>query len=387
MKEYLRPVSKAVCAHREVLSAGVLGKQISIYQQEDQFPEVSTFKFALLGVPEHRRDEDFMGETIEFDAVRMAFYGLYPGNWEWSMVDLGDIIPGRSVSDTDFALREVVNQLLILGVMPIVLGGSQDLLYAHYRAFDGVQDMISVVNVDHRFDLGDHQKPLTNKAYVGKMVVDRPYNLMNYSVLGYQSYLNPPEEISLMDKLHFDAYRLGNLIQDITLAEPIMRQAQLVAMDVSSVKSSAMSFRYHKSPNGFDSREICALSRYAGISNGVKSFGIYELKAFDKYESAPNLVAQILWYFIEGVCFRVNDGDLMNPDNFTLYSVPIDDIVLVFRKSKRTGRWWIEMPNNNSSNNNLPTAALLPCTYDDYLNATEQNIPERWLKARLRNKV
>lgn len=387
MKEYLRPVSKAVCAHREVLSDGVLGKQISIFQQEDQFPEVPNFKFALLGVPEHRRDEDFMGETIEFDAIRMAFYSLYPGNWQWSMVDLGDVIPGSSISDTDFALREVVQQLLILGVMPIVLGGSQDLLYAHYRGFDGVHDMISVVNIDHRFDLGDHQKPMTNKAYVGKMVVERPYNLMNYSVLGYQSYLNPPEEISLMDKLHFDAYRLGNLIQDITLVEPVMRQAQLVAMDVSSIKSSAMSFRYHKSPNGFDSREICALSRYAGISDGVKSFGIYELKSFEKHESAPNLVAQILWYFIEGVCFRINDGDLMNPDNFTLYSVPINDMVLVFRKGKRTGRWWIEMPINDSLNNNMQTTALLPCTYEDYLSATEQNIPERWLKARLRNKV
>ena len=387
MIQYLRPVSKAVCAHREVLPVGVLGKKICLYQNEDEFPELSTFKFAIVGVPEHRRDVDYMGESIEFDAVRMAFYGLYPGNWQWSMVDLGDIIPGSSVADTDFALREVLNELLLIGVLPIVLGGSQDLLYAHYRAFDGVQDMINVVNVDHRFDLGDHQKTMSNKAYVGKMVVDKPYNLMNYGVLGYQSYLNPPEEIALMDKLHFEAHRLGNLIQDITLAEPLMRQAQLVAIDVSSVKSNAMSFRYHKSPNGFDSREICALSRYAGISNGVKSFGIYELKSFEKHESAPNLVAQIIWYFIEGVSFRVNDGDMMNPDNFTVYSVPVDDMVLVFKKSKRTGRWWIELPNNNTLNNNFSTTALLPCTYEDYLSATEQNIPERWLKARLRNKV
>ncbi len=387
MLEYLRPVSKAVCAHREVLPQGVLGKQIYLHLSEDEFPDISTFKYALLGVPEHRRDEDYMGEAIDFDAVRMAFYGLFPGNWDWSMVDLGDIIPGSTIVDTDFALREVLNVLLKVGVMPIVLGGSQDLLYAHYRAFDGVQDMINVVNIDHRFDLGDHQKPMSNKAYVGKMVVDKPYNMMNYAVLGYQSYLNPPQEIALMDKLHFEAYRLGNLIEDITIAEPIMRQAQLVALDVSSVKSSAMSFRYHKSPNGFDSREICALSRYAGISNGVKSFGIYELKSFEKYESAPNLVAQILWYFIEGVSFRVNEGDLMNPDNFTIYSVPVDDMVLVFKKSNRSGRWWIELPNNNNLNNNMSSAALLPCTYEDYLSTTEQNIPERWLKARLRNKV
>lgn len=387
MKDYLRPVSKAVCAHKAILSVGALGKHLDLYHRADEFPEVSAYKFALIGVPEHRRDVDYIGESLSFDAVRMAFYSLYPGNWQWSMVDLGDIVPGRSVDDTDFAVRTVVHELLQMGVLPIILGGGQDLLYAHYRAFDGVQDMVNVVNIDHGFDLGDHQQPLSNKSYVGKIVTEQPYNLMNYSTLGYQSYLNPPEEIALMDRLHFDAYRLGKLIEDITIAEPVMRQAQLVAIDVSSVKSSAMSYRYHKSPNGFDSREICALSRYAGISNTVKSFGIYELKSFDKFESAPNLVAQILWYFIEGVSFRVSDGDLLNPDNFTVYSVPIDDMVLVFKKSKRTSRWWIELPINELLNNKKPTAALLPCTYADYLSAIEQNIPERWLKARLRNKV
>jgi len=384
MKQYLRPVSKAVCAHREILPDGVLGKQVCLYQQEQEFPDFTTFKFALIGVPEHRRDLDFMGESIDFDAVRMAFYNLYPGNWNWSLVDLGDLIPGSEVSDTDFALTEVLSNLLQEGVIPIVMGGSQDLMYAHYRAFDQLYSMINVVNVDHRFDLGDHQKPMTNKAYVGKMVANKPYNLMNYSVLGYQSYLNPPDEIALMDKLHFEAYRLGQLIEDISVVEPIMRQAHVVAIDVASIKSGALSLRYHKSPNGFDSREICALSRYAGISNGVKSFGLYELKAFEKHESAPNLIAQIMWYFVEGVCFRIDDGDFKSPSDFVTYSVPIKDLILVFKKSKKSGRWWIEVPNNEESDNKTTTAALLPCTYEDYLGATQQNIPERWLKSRLR---
>ena len=168
MIQYLRPVSKAVCAHREILPVGVLGKELCLYQKEDDFPDIAAFKFALVGVPEHRRDEDYLGESIDFDAVRMAFYGLYPGNWQWSMVDLGDIIPGDTVSDTDFALKEVLNELLHMGVLPIVLGGSQDLLYAHYRAFDGFQDMINVVNVDHRFDLGDHQNRCQTNPMSGK---------------------------------------------------------------------------------------------------------------------------------------------------------------------------------------------------------------------------
>ena len=385
MKQYLRPVSNAVCAHREILPEGVLGKQLCLHHKEQEFPDFSVFKFALICVPEHRRDLDFMGESIDFDAVRLAFYNLYPGNWNWSMVDLGDLIPGREVSDTDFALTEVLRGLLKEEVIPLVIGGSQDLMYAHYRAFDQLYEMINVVNVDHRFDLGDHHKPMTNKAYVGRMVAKKPYNLMNYCVLGYQSYLNSPDEIALMDKLHFEAYRLGQLIDDISMAEPIMRQAHLVGIDVASIKSSALSLRYHHSPNGFDSREICALSRYAGISNGVKSLGLYELKAFEKHESAPYLIAQIIWYFMEGVSFRIDDGDLKNPSEFVTYSVPIRDLVLVFKKSKKSGRWWIEVPKNEYGDNKMTTAALLPCTYEDYISATRQIIPERWLKSHLRS--
>ena len=378
MKEYLRPVSKAVCAHREVLSDGVLGKQISIFQQEDKFPEVSNFKFALLGVPEHRRDEDFMGETIEFDSVRMAFYGLYPGNWQWSMVDLGDIIPGNSIGDTDFAVREVVHQLLLLGVMPIVLGGSQDLLYAHYRAFDGVHDMISLVNVDHRFDLGDHQKPLTNKAYVGKMVVDSPYNLMNYSVLGYQSYLNPPEEIALMDKLHFDAYRLGEVSHTISIAEPVFRDADLVTFDLTSVKSADSGNIITFVPNGFDGKEICSLARYAGISDKVKCFGLFN---HNGTVQESMLIAQVIWYFIEGFNFRTAENPLVNSNNYMRYIVPVDTIELIFIKSIKTERWWIEIPFSTTVNNKVKRITLLPCSHDDYLRACDQELPERWWKA------
>ena len=77
----------------------------------------------------------------------------------------------------------------------------------------------------------------------------------------------------------------------------------------------------------------------------------------------------------------------MNPDNVTQYSVPINDMILVFKKSKRTDRWWIELPINEAMNNKTKSNTLLPCTHDDYLSAIDQNIPERWLKARLRNKV
>ncbi len=387
MIEFLSPLSKSVLAHREVLPVGTLGKQVGVHAEKGVLPNMEKVAFAILGVKENRKDIDYKGEVLNFDGIRKAFYGLYPGNWTEKMVDLGDIEPGNSVEDTYFAFRTVVEALLQKNIIPLILGGSQDLLYSQYRAYDSIGKMVNLVNIDHRFDLGDAEKPINNKSYVGKIIVDQPYNLFNYSVLGYQSYFNPPEEIALMDKLYFDAYRLGAVTRDITEVEPILRDADIVAMDVAAIKSGELSYKYYKSPNGFDGREICAIARYAGISNRVTSFGLYELKEFEQAESAATLLAQVLWYFVEGVNFRVEDDDFNQESNYTTYQVPVNDEVLVFKKSRKTGRWWIELPFISSVNNKLKRHTLLPCTYGEYLSATNQEIPERWYKARQKNEV
>ncbi|MCT8340579.1 formimidoylglutamase [Flavobacteriaceae bacterium TK19130] len=385
MTEFLSPVSNAVLAHKEVLPEGSLGKHIFCHTTSGM-PEVKAHGFAIVAVSENRNDINYMGEEVELDGYRKAFYSLYPGNWKRPIFDLGTIAKGDSVSDTYFAVQTVLRELLENDVIPIVLGGSQDIGYAQYRAYDTLGKMVNVVNVDSLFDVGDAEKPINNKSYVGKIIVDKPYNLFNYSVLGYQSYLNPPAEIALMEKLYFDPYRLGEITADITYSETIFRDADLAFFDVAAIKRSEYSYK-HNSPNGLDGREICALSRYAGISNRISSFGIYELKPFEVVPNGPDMVAQILWYFMEGVAFRVADEDFENEQAYTIYKVPIDDQVLTFKKSKKTGRWWIELPFISNVDNKLKRHTLLPCTYGEYLSATEGEIPERWLKARRKNEV
>ena len=90
---------------------------------------------------------------------------------------------------------------------------------------------------------------------------------------------------------------------------------------------------------------------------------------------------------MEGVNFRVADEDFENDALFKTYSVPIEEDILVFKKSEKTGRWWIEMPFISNVNNKLKRHTLLPCTYGEYLSATNQEIPERWYKARQKNEV
>ena len=387
MIEFLSPISKKVLAHREVLPLGTLGKQIVVHSKTGELPNLKNVKFAILGIKENRADVNFIGAEVSFDSYRIALYSLYPGNWNGKIIDLGDIEKGETAEDTRFAAKEVIVALLKKNIVPLILGGSQDLTYAQYRANDAFEQMVNIVNIDNRFDLGNAELPISNKSYVGKMVVDMPYNLFNYSVLGYQSFFNAPQEIALMDKLFFDAYRLGEITADITIVEPIMRDADIVTLDVTAIKSAELSYKNNESPNGFDGREICAISRYAGISNKVKSFGVYELSDSIESKSGSMLVAQILWYFIEGYNFRVEDDDFENEKLFTSYKVPIEDEVLEFKKSNKTERWWIVLPFISNVNNKLKRRTLLPCTYGEYLSACNQEIPERWLKARHKNEV
>ncbi len=387
MIEFLTPVSKSVLAHREIQSEHALGAKMQVHASTSNFPDLEQIDIAIVGVAEDRRSENYMGKEFDFDGIRMALYSLYPGSWHTQIADLGDIQAGERVEDTYFAVKQVVIELQKHNIIPIILGGSQDLVYANYRAYDDHGSMVNLVNVDSKFDLGDADLPISNTSFVGKMVVDTPYNLFNYSNIGYQTYFNSADEIDLIERLFFDANRLGDVAADISSVEPILRDADIVCMDITAIKSSELSHRHSYMPNGFDGREICAIARYAGISNRVSSFGIYELAGCKDAGRAAMLVGQIIWYFTEGVNYRVDDGNFTNETEYITYNVPVDEQILIFKKSKKTLRWWIELPFISNVNNKLKRHTLLPCTYGDYESACNQKIPDRWYKARRKNEV
>lgn len=364
----------------------LLGNQIQIHTQEE-FPDLSSVKVAVLGVLENRRSNlqsDF--DAYPFQEIRQKFYQLYAGNWGFHIADLGNIHPGNSVDDTYFALKSIVSELVKNEIIPIILGGSQDLVYANYRAYDDFGKMVNYVNVDTKFDLGNTEAPISSSSYVGRMVIDQPYNLYNFSNVGYQTFYNSQEEINLLEKLYFDAMRLGEATSQIEKTEPIFRNADIVGIDINTIESFQEKNTIGN-PNGFTNREICRIARYAGISDQLSSFGLYHLENLQNSENSIMLVAQILWYFLEGVAYRKNENTAQAQKDFTKYKVLIENEVLTFCKSEISGRWWIEIPIFNNFNNNLDKTTLLPCTHQDYLDACNQNIPERWWKAQRKNEV
>ncbi len=380
--DFLSPLDSEIIDYINGLSSQQLGSKVVLHTSE-AFPEVSKVTIGIIGVLENRGNSN-ENQEIDLLAIRKELYRLYPGNWDASIADFGNILAGNCIEDTYFALKKVASSLIKNNIIPLVIGGSQDLTYALYRAYDDLEQMVNLVAVDSQFDFGKESDVVSASSYLTKIVIEEPNNLFNYCNIGYQTYYNSQEEIDLVEKLFFDAYRLGEVSNTIAIAEPVFRDADLVSFDMNAVKSSDSGNFTPFVPNGFNGKEICALSRYAGISDKVTSFGIFN---HNDTEQESVLMAQIIWYFIEGYHYRSNEYPFGSRENYSKYIVPSEDEELIFYKSDKTDRWWIEIPFIINGNNKLKRNTLLPCSHEEYLAACDQELPERWWKAQRKNSI
>lgn len=378
--DFLAPVNSEIVDFVNQLSSQHLGNKV-IFHTNDAFPDMEKVNVALIGVTENRGCQNYH-EEIDLTHIRKEMYSLFPGNWIRSIADLGDILPGNSLEDTYFAVQSIVASLLKKKIIPILIGGSQDVTYALYRSYDSMEQMVNLVSIDAKFDIGKQENSILSESYLSKIIVEEPNNLFNFSNVGYQTYYNSQEEIDLIEKLYFDAYRLGEVSNSIEIAEPVFRDADLVSIDMNTVKSADSGNLEVFSPNGFNGKEICSLSRYAGISDKTSCIGIFNHSG-SKQEAA--LIAQVIWYFIEGIHYRSNEYPFGSKKDYIKYIVPFEDEEIIFYKSKQTERWWIEIPFFTNSNNKLKKNTLLPCTNGDYLAACNQELPQRWWKAQRKN--
>ena len=359
-----------------------LGKIISNHVK-DAFPSIEGTSIAIIGVPEDRGSKFNKGSATAPDAIRKKLFRLKRGNFNLSISDFGNIIPGEKPQDTYAALATIVADLIKAGILPIILGGSQDLAFAQYTAYQKLEQTVNIVNVDSHFDLGTVEDQITSTTYLGKIILHKPNFLFNFSNIGYQSYFVGHQAVEFMNKLFFDVYRLGQVRTNIEETEPVVRNADMLIFDISSVRQADAPGNRNSSPNGFYGEEICQIIRYAGISDKLSSIGFYEVNPrFDINDQTSHLMAQAIWYFMEGFYHRKKDQPGGNKRHFTRYRVNVKntDHEIVFYKSKKTDRWWMEVPCQDS-HTRYQRHNLVPCSYKDYLTALNEELPERWWQA------
>ncbi len=380
MFELLEPLNKEFLNYIDGLSSQAMGKKVTFFSG-GEFEDFSKYQLAVIGVTDNR-GLDNGNEKIDLLKIRKAFYSLFPGNWGLQIIDLGDILNGDRLEDTYYLLKNIVSELIRNDVIPIVLGGSQDMTYGIYRAYDRLDQMVNLVVVDQKLDLVK-EGGAPAESFLSRIIMEEPNNLFNFSNMGYQTYFNSQEEIDLIDSLYFEAYRVGEIANNIKLAEPVLRDADVVSIDMNAIKSGDSGNLEFFNPNGFNGREICALSRYAGLSDRVSSFGIFN---YNNSQTEALLIAQILWYFVEGVNFRSGEYPFVDKESYFKYIVPIEGYEdLIFYKSDLTERWWMEVPFGFNVNEKLIKKIMLPCAYEDYEMAISQQLPDRWWRTFKKN--
>lgn len=374
---FFDPIGDEAWENAKQWNKDTLGHQVTKYKEQDLFPQIEEVDIALFSIAE------FRGANIETEKMsaifRSSFYSLFTGDWKLNIVDLGDFKCGKQLDDTYVALTYVIEQLLAKNIVPLVLGGTQDLNWAIYKAFSSRSKAINYLSIDSRFDLGIASDRGAWKNYMSRIIDSEPNFLLNYTHLAYQGYLCHSDEVSLLDRLKFESVRLGVLKGSIEDAEPYIRNANFCSVDLSCVKQSEAPGVIDGSPNGFAAEEICGIVRYAGMSNDVQVLSISDwCSQKDVSKQTSHLVSQMLWHFIEGVSYRVEDMPKAGDNAYIKYTITHKetDIDFIFYKSRRTSRWWVELPNFKQNLKRI----VIPCSYHEYLSTLNQEVPERWFR-------
>jgi formiminoglutamase len=350
----------------------------SLELPEDQ--DISEFNIAIIGVGEERNSYN-LGCLDSPNQVRKYLYRLISHNSPTKIIDLGNLKIGDTTNDTYFALSSIVEYLVKKNVLPIIIGGSQDLTYANFLGYKNLEQTVNLVAIDSKFNLGEAKEEIDSHNFLTKIILHQPNFLFNYSNIGYQSYFTDKEEVELMSKLYFDAYRLGQVQKDIEEVEPIVRNADIVSFDVSAIRQSEAPGNKNASPNGFYGEQACQISRYAGLSDKVTSIGFYEINPeLDCNGQTAHSVAQMIWYFIDGYNHRKNDFPVGSRKNYLKYIVNMQDgkNEVVFYKSDKSERWWMDVPFPSHNKIKYERHVLVPCSYKDYKTACDNEVPNRW---------
>jgi formiminoglutamase len=375
--DLLEPISLEKPEEHLISSPNILGKNITIHTPDFKPEQLDNFELGILGVPEDRNSFN-RGSSLAPEKIRTQLYQLYKIDANLKTVDIGNLKQGNTFADTYVALKEVLQELMAHSLKVIVIGGTQELTIPIFQSFESLKQNINLTTIDRTIDMIKDSVRVTAESYLSELLFKKRL-LFKFCNLGHQLHLTDKHNIDLVNKLFHDVFRLGEVRSDLPMVEPILRDSDIVSFDISAVRRSDAPAFFNPSSSGFTSEEACQLARYAGLSDRVGVFGLFETNPkLDTLNHTSNLAAQIIWYFMDGFACRTPEFPESENNNFKTFIVGHSDLgyEITFYKSLVSERWWMEVPNPK---NNKPI--LMSCSYDDYQAACKQEVPDVWWKS------
>lgn len=357
---WLRPVSQDKLKIAE-LSEAQLGRHAAFLF--NALTDLEEAQVALIGT-----------EARHADAVRGEFYQLSQHFEGLRLVDMGNLRRGG----TEF-LIPLLRELTDSQIFPLIIGSAPSAMVAQYKAFQLSRAAINLLAIDSRipFQIDAAKQQV---LYGNELMEDHSHNLCHLGIIGYQNHFASPLAVADLEAHNFECLRLGNAKADMAELEPLIRDADLGGFHLAAVRSADAPGQGQPNPSGFSAEEACQICRYAGMSDKLKSFGIYGFDSkLDLRGQTAQVVAQMLWYFLDGFHNRKADFPMTNK-GLTEYIVDLKHgEQLVFWKSTKSGRWWIQVPAKVTEAQQRHR--LIPCSHKDYKLACQGELPDRLLNA------
>lgn len=304
----------------------------------------------------------------DFSKIREEFYHLSKSDFFVSICDLGDLISGREVEDTHYILEEILTTCHQKNVLPIVIGGDNSLAFTLFKAIRFRQKQVNYTQINNVISLDKSEGKITENNFLAKIFGDKKSGLQHYYHLGYHRHLNELESVVLLQDLDFEALRLSEMIGSTEKSEPFLRRADLVSLSCDAVESVGEYFSKNPQINGLNRREICAYMKEIGLGECLKSVGIFNFNFEAKSNLNHQLLAQMLWYLLEGINIQRSHP---KERQYETYIVMVEQLEYTFRRDIFSRLWYFGSSDDISK--------CLPCSATDYENAKKGFLPKRFM--------
>ncbi len=347
----------------EVYHKNTLGGKIQAYR--NVFPKITKAQVALIGVGEqaHKTRKELYKLAWRFDKLQV--------------VDLGNFTEPEDLQQRHFAVSEAIGELLALNIIVVILSNEVSYMGSHFHGYRDISNALEMVMVSDGIDLEEGSECLDLLKHK-----DYSKRISNMDFLGTQAYNVSNDTLEKLERFNFENYRLGNIRVDIEETEPVLRSSDMMFFNLNSIRYADAPEVTKPSPNGLYAEEAATISRYSGLSNRLKSVTFFGMQSERQSTIGDKLIAQLVWYFLDGVHSRYNDHPVKNDVNYFIYRNRLENTghEITFYKSRKSDRWWMEVPHPYEDE-----TFFIGCSYKDYQRVCDGEMPDRWWKAYQRN--
>ncbi len=330
--------------------------------------EIKESGIVLLFVSDYR-GANGDAESQDFTGIRREFYKLSQLDFEIPIVDLGDLVSGKTPQDSHYILQEVLMACYQNGAIPVIIGGSNDFAFSLFSALNHHQKDINYTQISNIVSLKEDEQ-IHESTFLSKILGSKDFSIKNYHHLGYQKHLNEMDSVRLIKEVQFDIIRLAEMMHSTEKTEPYFRKADLVTINCDAIETFAEAFSMNPQVNGLNKREICAYMKEIGLSERLKSVGIFNYNIYSDSQLNHQLLAQMIWYLIEGINIQRSHP---KDRSYETFYVLINDGQYAFKRDVFSDLWYFGEDEDIDN--------CIPCSRSDFDEAKRGFLSPRFTRS------